>query len=160
MKRRYLGMSFIIGYCLLLIVMVTACCCTTQDDVARITGGDGPREVASVGDKVTPTAVPVEALPTTTTTTVTVEPSISHDVRICYFYVSDKITGTSQYASVKLSWAIDNADEFRTRLDDHWVQPIGHEWVQVPVGVEIPFRLVAHGVDGSVDIKLITILVR
>jgi hypothetical protein len=141
MKRRYLGMSFIIGYCLLLIIMVTACCCTTNQAIDQVTGDDAI--VSTTGNGVMSTQ--------------SVKP-----VKIVYFEVKKALENNPSLPmrSVKLIWQIKHADEARTRLDDHWVPSTGHEWVQVPAGVEIPFRLVAHGVDGSVDIRIIQVLAR
>jgi hypothetical protein len=161
MKRRYLGMAFVIGYILLLVVMFTMCCCTTNQEVGQLVSGSSVREISAPKVELS-TNAEIPPIPETSTTTTTVmdESSKNHNVFICYFFVSDKITTNSQYASVKLSWAIENCDENLTRLDDHWVMPIGYEWVQVSVGVETPFRLVAHGLDGSLDIRLIQVLAR
>jgi len=82
------------------------------------------------------------------------------DVKIVYFEVKKILPNNPALPmrSVKLVWKIKHADEARTRLEDHWVASSGHEWVQIQAGVETPFRLVAHGLDQSVDIKLITVL--
>jgi hypothetical protein len=127
--------------------------CTTSSEVERLTNGSSAKEALSVK---TTTSTPVET-PVTNTTTITVpaEPE-SHAVHICYFRMTDQIAVKGMpTASVKLEWSIVNADESRTRLDASWVPSTGYAWVQIPVGPDTPFRLVAHGTDGSVDIKLI-----
>ena len=113
--------------------------CSSNQDVAQITGESA---IASPDGSGTMSTQAVK------------------DVKIVYFEVKKVLPNDPNLPmrSVKLIWQIKNADEARTRLDDHWVEATGGEWVQVPAGVEIPFRLVAHGVNGSVDIKLIQVV--
>jgi hypothetical protein len=131
--------------------------CAENQEISRALNGSSAREVAQA-KAVVQSPVEVKPTPAPVTTTVPVEP-VCLDVRIVYFFAEEILAVKGMpYASVKLSWFIENAEESRTRLDAGWVASTGHAWVQVPVGVEIPFRLVAHGTNGSVDIRLIQVL--
>jgi hypothetical protein len=140
---------------ILIVLILFLGACMENKEIKQTINESTPREIPETKATI---QTPTNPQPTTTTIPEEVQ---DHTVKILYFGIDAMLVTTGMpMASVKLSWYIIRADENRNRLDASWVPSIGFRWVQVPVGIEIPFRLVVHGIDGSLDIRLIQVLAK